>query len=216
MSRPGIILGTAAYMSPEQARGKSVDERNIWSFGCVLFEMLSGKRAFRGDDVTDTIAAVVRGEPLWDALPRDVRSGRSRSSAASVEKSRRSVCEMPATWCWPWTARSRGLRSRRSATPPLRRRVLPGAAVGTWCTAGWQCDHRARHVDRHAPRWGATSPVQGPGTTWAGPVLSVNYARRTYSCFSRPQQPTSSDAGVPASPQTTGDRLRAREANGTL
>ena len=73
MTQPGIILGTAAYMSPEQARGKSVDKRtDIWSFGCVLFEMLSGKRAFRGDDVTDTIAAVVRGEPLWDALPKDV------------------------------------------------------------------------------------------------------------------------------------------------
>ena len=65
----GVILGTAAYMSPEQARGKVVDARtDIWAFGCVLFEMLTGKRAFRGDDVTDTIVAVVSKEPDWQAL----------------------------------------------------------------------------------------------------------------------------------------------------
>ena len=66
----GIILGTAAYMSPEQARGKAVDKRtDIWAFGCVLYEMLTGKQAFVGEDVPDTIAAVVRGTPDWDALP---------------------------------------------------------------------------------------------------------------------------------------------------
>ena len=66
----GVILGTAAYMSPEQARGKIVDKRaDIWAFGCVLFEMLTGTRAFAGDDVTDTLAAVVRAEPEWLLLP---------------------------------------------------------------------------------------------------------------------------------------------------
>src|SRR5207253_5539526 len=66
----GVILGTAAYMSPEQARGKAVDKRtDIWAFGCVLYEMLTGKQAFVGEDVADTIAAVVRGTPDWDALP---------------------------------------------------------------------------------------------------------------------------------------------------
>ena len=69
----GVILGTAAYMSPEQARGRPIDKRtDIWAFGCVLYEMLTGKRAFDGEDVTDTIAAIVRGEPAWDALPADV------------------------------------------------------------------------------------------------------------------------------------------------
>jgi serine/threonine-protein kinase len=69
----GIILGTAAYMSPEQARGKSVDKRSdIWAFGCLLFEMLTGTRAFVGEDVTDTIAAVVRGTPHWDTLPTEM------------------------------------------------------------------------------------------------------------------------------------------------
>ncbi|MEO5741040.1 MAG: protein kinase [Vicinamibacterales bacterium] len=66
----GVILGTAAYMAPEQARGKVVDRRaDIWAWGCVLFEMLTGTRAFRGDDVTDTMVAVLSKEPEWPALP---------------------------------------------------------------------------------------------------------------------------------------------------
>src|SRR4030095_16158706 len=73
MTGVGVLLGTAAYMSPEQARGKAVDRRtDIWAFGCVLYEMLTGRRAFGGEDVTDTLAAVVRSEPAWDALPDGV------------------------------------------------------------------------------------------------------------------------------------------------
>ena len=65
----GTLLGTAPYMSPEQARGKPVDKRtDIWAFGCVLFEMLSGRRAFQGDTTSDTIAAILRSEPEWPAL----------------------------------------------------------------------------------------------------------------------------------------------------
>ena len=66
----GVIMGTAAYMSPEQARGKPVDKRaDIWAFGCVLYEMLTARPAFPGDDVTDILAAVVRAEPPWHSLP---------------------------------------------------------------------------------------------------------------------------------------------------
>ena len=69
----GVILGTAAYMSPEQARGQVVDKRtDIWAFGCVLYEMLTGTRAFEGENVGDTLAAVLRGEPDWAALPATV------------------------------------------------------------------------------------------------------------------------------------------------
>src|SRR4030095_4290533 len=72
MTRMGVILGTAAYMSPEQAKGRTADRRSdMWAFGCVLYEMLSGTRAFAGDDVSDTLAAVVRGEPDWTALPQE-------------------------------------------------------------------------------------------------------------------------------------------------
>jgi serine/threonine-protein kinase len=69
MTGVGVLLGTAAYMSPEQARARPVDKRaDIWAFGCVLYEMLTGQRAFGGEDVTDTLAAVVRAEPAWDAV----------------------------------------------------------------------------------------------------------------------------------------------------
>jgi dipeptidyl aminopeptidase/acylaminoacyl peptidase len=66
----GVILGTAAYMAPEQAKGRPLDRRaDIWAFGCVLYEMLTGRRAFEGEDVADTIAAVVTKEPGWSCLP---------------------------------------------------------------------------------------------------------------------------------------------------
>jgi serine/threonine-protein kinase len=75
MTRMGMILGTAAYMSPEQAKGRPVDKRcDVWAFGCVLYEMLTGRRAFEGDGVSDTLAAVLRGEPDWHALPPEVPS----------------------------------------------------------------------------------------------------------------------------------------------
>ena len=71
----GVILGTAPYMSPEQARGKAVDKRaDIWAFGCCLYEALSGKAAFRGETVTDTIAKIVEREPDWEALPKGTPS----------------------------------------------------------------------------------------------------------------------------------------------
>jgi serine/threonine-protein kinase len=69
-TKAGIILGTAAYMSPEQARGKPADRRaDIWSFGVVLYEMLTGKMAFRGETSSDVLAAVIKEEPGWDLLP---------------------------------------------------------------------------------------------------------------------------------------------------
>ena len=76
-------------MAPEQARGKAVDKRaDIWAFGCVLYEMLTGKRAFGGDDVTDTIAAVVRAEPDWRALPAGTPSSIQRVLRRTLEKDR--------------------------------------------------------------------------------------------------------------------------------
>jgi eukaryotic-like serine/threonine-protein kinase len=69
-TQAGVLLGTAAYMSPEQAKAKPVDRRaDIWAFGGVLYEMLTGKTAFAGETVTDTLAAVLTKEPDWSQLP---------------------------------------------------------------------------------------------------------------------------------------------------
>ncbi len=83
----GVILGTAAYMSPEQARGKAVDKRaDIWAFGAVLFEMLTGRRAFAGDDITDTIVSVVSKEPDWGALPTQTPAALRRVLTRCLKK----------------------------------------------------------------------------------------------------------------------------------
>jgi Tol biopolymer transport system component len=87
MTQAGIILGTAAYMSPEQARGKTVDKRaDIWAFGAVLFEMLTGKRTFDGDDLSITLAAVMMKEPEWAALPSATPSRVQRLLRRCLEK----------------------------------------------------------------------------------------------------------------------------------
>ena len=88
MTRAGIVLGTAAYMSPEQARGQHVDRRaDIWAFGCILFEMLVGRPAFGGDTVSDTIAAVLRTDVNFGALPADVPAGVRHLVARCLERS---------------------------------------------------------------------------------------------------------------------------------
>ena len=98
-TRAGVLLGTAAYMSPEQARGLVVDTRtDVWAFGCVLFELLTGRLAFTGGTVTDVLAAIVSREPDWAALPSDTppsvrrllrRCLQKRSEAASTPHRRR-------------------------------------------------------------------------------------------------------------------------------
>ena len=82
-----VLIGTAAYMSPEQARGKPVDKRSdIWAFGCVLYEMLSGRRPFAGETTTDVLAAIVDREPEWKALPAAVPSSVRRLLERCLEK----------------------------------------------------------------------------------------------------------------------------------
>jgi serine/threonine protein kinase/Tol biopolymer transport system component len=89
-TRMGVILGTAAYMSPEQARGKPVDKRtDIWAFGVVLFEMIAGRRPFDGEDVTELMAAVVKSDPDWTRLPGAVPPHLARLIRRCLEKDRR-------------------------------------------------------------------------------------------------------------------------------
>jgi len=96
ISATGVILGTAAYMSPEQAKGRPADKRSdVWAFGCVLYEMLTGKRAFDGDDVSDTLASVLKGQPDWTALPAQTPTAIRRLLRRTLEKdSRRRLSDM--------------------------------------------------------------------------------------------------------------------------
>jgi Tol biopolymer transport system component len=90
MTGIGMILGTAAYMSPEQAKGRPADKRSdVWAFGCVIYEMLTGTRPFEGEDVSDTLAAVLRGEPDWKALPSSLSPTAALLVRRCLEKDRR-------------------------------------------------------------------------------------------------------------------------------
>ena len=90
MTQQGVILGTAAYMSPEQARGRTVDKRSdVWAFRAVLFEMLTGTRAFGGDDMSDTLANVLKTEPDWSKLPAQVPPRVTQTLRACLQKAPR-------------------------------------------------------------------------------------------------------------------------------
>ena len=89
-TRPGLILGTAAYMAPEQARGEAADQASdMWAFGCVLFEMLTGRRPFEGATMSEILANVLKTEPDWDRLPAETPDGVRRLLRRSLEKDQR-------------------------------------------------------------------------------------------------------------------------------
>ena len=130
MTAAGIILGTAAYMSPEQAKGKPADKRSdIWAFGCVLYEMLTGTRPFPGEDVAEVLAAVLTNEPDWrrcrPTVPQPLRSccdavcRRSRQRIGDVQDVRLALegAFEPDTT----SVRPPHRRRRCGAGPPLQR-----------------------------------------------------------------------------------------------
>ena len=117
----GVILGTAAYMSPEQAKGKPVDRQtDIWAFGAVVFEMLTGKRAFPGEDVSDTLAAVLSAEPDWSALPADTPETLRHVLRLCLTKDRKQELSVVSS-CQPRRAApTRSWRRDRSGSRPPR------------------------------------------------------------------------------------------------
>ena len=128
MSNMGVLLGTAAYMAPEQAKGKAVDKRaDIWAFGCVLYEMLTGKRPFAGEDVTDTLAAIVRADPDWSALPHDTPPVIRKLLRRCLEKDRRErLPDIGAARLELKDARSSGVvEAALVRSLPRRRKVVP-------------------------------------------------------------------------------------------
>jgi serine/threonine-protein kinase len=131
MTQLGVILGTAAYMAPEQAKGKPADKRSdIWSFGCVLYEMLTGKKAFGGEDVGDTLAAVIRGEPDWTALPRDLPSSIRVLLMRCLEKDRRARVPDISVARFVMADTSAALSDIPAASTVARRRSWIGVALG--------------------------------------------------------------------------------------
>jgi serine/threonine protein kinase len=89
MTQAGMILGTAAYMSPEQAKGRMADKRSdLWAFGAVLYEMLTGQRAFESEDVSDTLTFILTREPNWATLPVDRPPPIRRLLCRCLEKER--------------------------------------------------------------------------------------------------------------------------------
>jgi Tol biopolymer transport system component len=121
MTQMGIVMGTAAYMSPEQAKGKVVDARaDVWAFGCVLYEMLTGRRVFAGDDVTDTLAFIITREPDWSVLPAETPPAVRRLLRRCLEKdSSRRLAHL---------ADAR-LEIDEALAPPAHADALPAAAM---------------------------------------------------------------------------------------
>jgi serine/threonine-protein kinase len=124
----GAILGTASYMSPEQARGRATDRRtDTWAFGCVLYEMLTGKQAFRGDDATEILASVVKSEPDWQALPAGVPSNIRTLLLRCLQKDiKRRIRD----------AGDIAIELEHALSPPAAPAVAIGAAVPTGFTSG--------------------------------------------------------------------------------
>ena len=133
----GVILGTAAYMSPEQARGRTVDRRaDIWAFGAVLYEMLTGRRAFDGDDLSMTLANVLKSEPDWKALPLDTPAALRRVLVRCLKKNPRDRLQaigdarIDISELLSGTLDATATLPRMSSSMPLWRRTLPWALAG--------------------------------------------------------------------------------------
>ena len=169
--RHGVILGTAAYMSPEQARGKAVDKRtDIWAFGCVLFEMLTGARAFDGDTISDVIAAILEREPDWRRCRRRRRRAFGGCCAAVSRKIRSAACATSRTCELELDAAARPRSPRRERSPRL---CWPRRSRSPRCRRRWPASrYRPAGSPAAAPIEFAFSPP--PGNSSAGPRRGVS------------------------------------------
>ena len=175
-TRAGVILGTAAYMSPEQARGKVVDKRaDIWAFGCVLFEMVTGRRAFGGDDVTETIASIVRDQPDLSQAPAELRRLLARCFEKDPRRRLRDISD-----AWALVDDHIAVRDQPAAGAPGWRRALPWvfAAAAAIAAASVLLVHLTETRFVPSPvRFQLQVPNEAGSST---PVLSPNGTRVAY------------------------------------
>ena len=198
MTAAGVLLGTAAYMSPEQVRGTAVDKRSdIWSFGVVLFEMLTGRRAFPGDEIADVLAAVLTREPDWTLLPASLSPDVStllRLCLHKIERSAFAILVTPGSRSMAHSTvqvtQPRGPPRRRGRlgnapfhSPPLQslldfsRRSWPGVA-------GHLHSSRQRRASNSCfPKASSFSLRSGPPLPWP-PMADRSSFRRRPGCFS--------------------------------
>jgi serine/threonine-protein kinase len=177
-TRDGVILGTVAYMSPEQARGQLVDKRtDIWAFGCVLFEMLSGRMAFSGATVSDTIAAVLEREPEWDRLPAATSKGIRRLLRRCLEKDpKQRLRDIGDARIELDEALAGSAKDDIDGQEPvgITRRAaittLVGAAIGAAATGGFAISRYRGAVPRSLTKFAFEVPE--------GEILSATYANR--------------------------------------
>jgi len=128
-TRAGIILGTAAYMSPEQAKGRTADKRSdVWAFGCVLYEMLTGRAAFAGETVTEVLGEILKSEPDWRRLPPDTPDGIRRLLRRGLQKDQAQRLHHIATRAWRLTT----LAARRVSLVRLPRVTAAECSDCSW------------------------------------------------------------------------------------
>ena len=187
----GMILGTAAYMSPEQARGLIVDRRSdIWAFGAVFYEMVTGQRAFAGEDVADVLASVIAREPDWNRLPADLPPSLARYVKRCLHRDpRRRLRDIGDMLLALEGTFDSGASVDRAAPPaPLWRRALPIAAAGAIALAiGWAAARSQRPVPplETPTRFDVTLPSAQQIPLNGRPMLSVAPDGRSlvYSTF---------------------------------
>ncbi len=179
MTQMGMILGTAAYMSPEQARGRAVDRRaDIWAFGVVLYEMLTGKRAFDGESIVDVLGAVARLEPDFDALPPDVPPRVRRVLQLCLKKDVRQRAQsigdvrLALEGAFETTAPT-ATPAAVSVTPAAARARLPWAvaAIGLIAAAGLTIPAMRHLLETPPPVLPSRFDVAMPSTTQSSQVV---------------------------------------------
>ncbi|MFN8176806.1 MAG: protein kinase [bacterium] len=186
----GVILGTAAYMSPEQARGKVVDRRtDVWSFGCVLYECVTGRQAYEAETVSDVIARILEREPDWSALPpttpprvvellRRCLTKDATLRLRDIGEARVALAEPGAVAGAADGARARGRTRRRWITPALAAALAVAVTASAWVV------FRSAHP--HGPVRRFRVPVEGLTTTFFTPLaLTHDGSRIAYEAKDR-------------------------------